>query len=77
MIFFIVHGLYLSILKELQIFGLLASCVIFSMQGLDPKFFEPTGASAVHVHGLLRANYQRTSHKETAIQPRDFVADSK
>ncbi|XP_042887359.1 spindle assembly abnormal protein 6 homolog isoform X2 [Penaeus japonicus] len=47
-----------------------------NMQGLDPKFFEPTGASAVHVHGLLRANYQRTSHKETAIQSRDFVADS-
>ncbi|XP_063593187.1 spindle assembly abnormal protein 6 homolog isoform X2 [Penaeus indicus] len=48
-----------------------------NVQGLDPKYFEPTGVSAVQVHGLLRANYQRSSLRDTGSQPRDFVADGK
>lgn len=47
------------------------------MQGLDPKYFEPTGVSAVQVHGLLRANYQRTTHRDTGSQSKVSVADGK
>ncbi|XP_068220599.1 spindle assembly abnormal protein 6 homolog [Palaemon carinicauda] len=34
--------------------------------GLDPKYLEPAKSAAIHVHGLLRADYNRAKHPESS-----------
>ena len=38
------------------------------MVGLDPKYLEPSNPAAVPVHGLLRADYQRTVSSEPTVK---------